>query len=270
MTVFYLLRTFSSLIFVIIMIGVLSASSIHSETPEQKGYKIAEEASQRDEGFGHYMAKQIMTLKNRQGQESSREMTVKVLEGKNEGDKSLIIFNSPKDVKGTALLTHAHLTKDDEQWLYLPALKRVKRISSSNKAGSFMGSEFTYEDMVSRELDKYSYRFINEESCNDKHCVVLESTPKDKKSGYKRQVAWIDTEHFRTWKVQYFDLKDSHFKTLITNEYKQFNGKYWRPKNMFMENHLTGKSTLLTWHKYDFDTTMRKNEFTKVGLKRAR
>ena len=254
----------------VILLFTYISPLVKSEEPGIIGYKIAKEISLRDKGFGHYAAKQTMILKNKHGQESNREMSIKVLEGKEDGDKSLIVFDSPKDVKGTALLTHSHSTEDDEQWLYLPALKRVKRISSSNKAGSFMGSEFAYEDMVSRELEKFSYRFLGEESCNNKICNVLESIPKDKKSGYKRQIAWIDIDHYRTWKVKYYDLKNSHFKTLITSGYKLFKGKFWRPDSMFMENHLTGKTTLLKWQDYDFETRIPKSHFTTIGLKRAR
>ena len=93
-------------------------------------------------------------MKNRQGEESSRYIKNKTLEVENDGDKSLSIFERPRDVKGTALLNFTHKTGTDDQWLYLPALKRVKRISSANKSGSFMGSEFAFEDITSQEGGK--------------------------------------------------------------------------------------------------------------------
>lgn len=133
-----------------------------------------------------------------------------------------------------------------------------------------MGSEFSYEDMVAQQIEKFNYRFIGEEACGEFLCFILESIPNDKSSGYKRQIAWIDSEHYRTWKVKFFDRKDSHFKTLKTAGYELFKGKFWRPTEMFMENHLTGKTTLLTWKDYDFETPIVKTQFTKVGLKRAR
>ena len=255
--------------------GILAAliafgGTASAESPEEKGLAIAEEAARRDDGYTHYAADQTMVLKNRQGQESSRAISIKVLEVQEDGDKSLIVFNNPRDVKGTALLTHSHKVDDDDQWLYLPALKRVKRISSSNKAGSFMGSEFAYEDMTSQEVEKYDYRFVGEEPCGELTCFVVERFPTDKNSGYKRQVAWIDTEHYRTWRVEFFDRKNAHLKTLTTSDYQLYKGQFWRPGRMFMENHLTGKTTLLTWTNYDFDTPLRDNQFTKVGLKRAR
>jgi len=94
-----------------------------------------------------------MTLRNRAGKESLRNVRIKNLEVDGDGDKSLSIFDEPADVKGTTSLTWSHSDKPDDQWLYLPALKRVKRISSKNKSGPFMGSEFAFEDIGSQEVD---------------------------------------------------------------------------------------------------------------------
>ena len=120
-------------------------------TPEEIGLAIAQEARDRIGGFGDFTARQVMVLRNRQGQESGRQLRVRVLEMPDDGDKSLFVFDDPRDVRGTAFLVHAHRMGADDQWLYLPALRRVKRISSANRSGSFMGSEFAYEDMTPRK-----------------------------------------------------------------------------------------------------------------------
>ena len=101
-----------------------------AQTPEEKGLQIAQEGDQRDKGFGDFTADMQMSLKNKQGQESQRKIRIKTLEVEGDGDKSLSIFDTPRDVKGTAFLNFTHKEGDDDQWLYLPALKRVKRISS--------------------------------------------------------------------------------------------------------------------------------------------
>jgi len=101
-----------------------------AETPEEKGLAIAREADRRDSGFGDFTADLNMTLRNKHGQESVREIRIRTLEVEGDGDKSLSIFDTPMDVKGTAFLTFSHKQGDDDQWLYLPALKRVKRISA--------------------------------------------------------------------------------------------------------------------------------------------
>ena len=122
--------------------------------------------------------------------QSRRELHISTLEVDGDGDKSLTVFDSPRDVKGTAFLSHTHATEPDEQWLYLPALKRVKRISSRNKSGSFMGSEFAYEDISSQELEKYRYKWLRDETLDDRHTVVVEYYPVYENSGYTRQIVW--------------------------------------------------------------------------------
>ncbi|HFE38764.1 MAG TPA: outer membrane lipoprotein-sorting protein, partial [Gammaproteobacteria bacterium] len=123
-----------------------------AQTPQEKGLEIAIEADKRDSGWGDIKNESIMTLRNPQGETAIRKNRMKVLEVKGDGDKSLIVFDTPADLKGTAFLTHSHALKPDNQWIYLPALRRVKRISSSNKSGPFLGSEFAYEDISSQEV----------------------------------------------------------------------------------------------------------------------
>jgi hypothetical protein len=134
-----------------ILLALLSPA-ILAESPEERGLAIATEADRRDTGFGDYTSDVKMILKNKQGQESIREIRSRTLEVDGDGDKSLTIFDKPRDVKGTALLSFTHKEGPDDQWLYLPALKRVKRIASDNKSGPFMGSEFAYEDIASQEI----------------------------------------------------------------------------------------------------------------------
>ncbi len=239
-------------------------------SPEETGLRIAKDASSREVGFGNFTARQSMVLRNRQGQESRRQLRVRVLEVAGEGDKSLFVFDEPRDVQGTALLIHAHPESADDQWFYLPALKRVKRISSSNRSGSFMGSEFAYEDLTAQAVEKYTYRYLRDEPCGQMTCTVSERFPVDRKSGYNRQLVWRDKDELRVWRVEYYDRKDAHLKTLTLANYNQYLGRYWRAGEMTMENHLTGKSTVLTWTEYQFATDLDERDFTRTGLRRTR
>ena len=261
--------TFLPALAIAAVIAFMSAPA-PAETPEEKGLRIAREGEARDKGFGNYTADKTMILRNKRGQESERNLRISVLEDEADGDRSLIVFNRPRDVKGTAMLTHSHKVEDDDQWLYLPALKRVKRISSSNKAGSFMGSEFAYEDMTSQEIEKYTYRWLRDEPCGELTCWVSERAPIDKKSGYTRQVSWVDQQEYRIWKVEYYDRKNLHLKTLTVPSHQQYLGRHWRADEMLMINHLTGKSTRLIWQNYSFGADLDASDFTKVSLKRAR
>ena len=248
---------------------VLTAA-VGAETPEEKGLAIAREVDARDTGWGDFQAKMSMLLRNRHGEESLRQMRVKSLEVEGDGDKTLIVFDEPRDVKGTALLTFSHKTKDDDQWLYLPALKRVKRIASRNKSGPFMGSEFAYEDLASQEIEKYTYKYIRDDELDGTPVFVIERYPVSKYSGYKRQVVWIDKARYIPLKIEFYDRKNSLLKTLTFKGYRQYLDRYWRAEEMFMQNHQTGKSTLLTWKEYRFRTGLKDSDFTRNSLKRAR
>ncbi len=241
-----------------------------SETPEERGLRIAREANDRNDGFGDFTAEMTMVLFDRLGREARRQMRFKVLEVPGNGDKSLFVFDQPRDVQGTALLTHARINSPDDQWLYLPALKRVKRISASTRSGSFMGSEFSYEDMSTPELEEYTYRHFHDEPCGDFICTVSEHFPRDQKSGYSRKVVWQDRAELRTWKVEHYDRKGSHLKTLTFADYQQYLDRFWRAGKMTMVNHLTGKSTVLNWSNFRFRTNLDDGEFTQTALRRVR
>ena len=254
----------------ILLATALLPSLLHAQTAEQRGLEIAQAASDYDSGFSDFTANMIMTLKNKSGNTSTRTIRIKALEVEGDGDKSLSIFDEPADVKGTAMLTFSHGLEPDDQWLYLPALKKVKRISSRNKSGPFMGSTFAFEDLGSQEVEKYSYRFIREEACGEWQCYVIERKPEYKYSGYTRQVAWIDKEGFRVPKVEFYDRKKALLKTLVSSDFNQYLGHYWRPGKMDMVNHLTGKSTLLEWTDYQFKTGLADRDFRSQALKRLK
>ena len=262
---------------IVTFIFILAITVLHSldhaaaETPEEKGLAIAVEADRRNTGYSNSTADMLMILKNRHGQESRRQMRFRNLEVEGDGDKSLTIFDSPMDVKGTAFLNYTHKEGDDDQWLYLPALKRVKRISSRNKSGSFMGSEFAYEDIASQEVEKYTYKWLRDEIYEGNDCFVSERYPVDRKnSGYSRQVVWIDKQEYRTQKVEFYDRKNMHIKTLTMSNFQQYEGTFWRALELYMANHQTGKSTLLQFSNYKFNVGLTEADFNKNSLKRIR
>ncbi len=259
------------LAFVLVLL-VLSAQGAAAETAEEKGLTIAREADRRDLGFADSRGEIEMILRNRQGQESRRALRMHTLEVQDEqdGDKTLVVFDRPRDVTGTALLTYTHVLEPDDQWLYLPALKRVKRISSKNKSGPFMGSEFAYEDITSQEVANYSYRYLRDEACGSLTCFVVERVPLYKHSGYTRQITWIDQQEYRVRKLEFYDRKNELLKTLSLKDYRRYLDKFWRAHDLFMQNHQTGKTTRMIWSKYEFRSGLSEKDFTASRLKRAR
>ncbi len=245
---------------------LLLSATVFADAAAEKGLQIAKDADAYDKGFADFTANMVMVLRNRKGDETSRKIRMKTLETDNDGDKSMSIFDEPADVKGTAMLTYSHGLDPDDQWLYLPALKRVKRISSKNKSGSFMGSEFAFEDLGSQEIEKYTYKFIREEACGDWQCNVIERKPAYKYSGYTKQIVWSDKEKYRIVKVDYYDRKDTLLKTLVMSEYSEHLDHYWRPGKMVMDNHQSKKSTTLEWTNYQFKTGLEAKDFKSNKL----
>ncbi len=244
--------------------------SVHSQTPTERGYEIAKKADQLDVGWQDFTANIVMTLRNKSGNESVRKNRVRTLEVAGDGDKSIILFDSPADIKGTAFLSYTHILKPDDQWLFLPALKRVKRISSSNKSGPFMGSEFAYEDISSEEVDKFSYKYIKDTEIDGQEAFLIERFPEYRKSGYSKQIVWIDKTMYQPLKVVFYDRKNSKLKTLTYHEYNQYLDKYWRSSRLEMVNHQTEKSTTLEWEDYKFKNGYTDRDFDKNSLKRMR
>lgn len=243
-----------------------------ADDPVGRGLAIAQETERRDLGFGNTSANMQMILTNAYGETSERELRNMVLEitEENLGDWSLIVFDKPRDVDGTALLSHARILDPDDQWMYLPAVKRVKRISSVNKSGPFMGSEFAFEDFSSQEVGKYSYNWLRDEPCGERMCHVTERTPLYEHSGYTRQIAWTDTTDYQPRKIEYYDRKDQLLKTLTMTDYRLYENKHWRAHDLFMENHQTGKNTRLVWSDFVFQAGLTESDFTTNALKRAR
>jgi len=254
------------------LLAAIVATPVLAQTAIDKGFEIAREIERRDDGFIDSKVTLKMTLSNRNGETSSRELRLASLEtaDKKSGDKSLTVFDRPRDIRGTAFLSFTKVLDPDDQWLYLPALKRVKRISSANKSGPFVGSEFAYEDLVSFEVGKYDFKWLRDEPCGDLQCFVLERTPRYEKSGYTRQVTWVDQQEYRIMRVDYYDRKASLLKTLVQSGFRQYLGQYWRPSVMVMKNVQTGKQTRLEFQDYQFRSGVRENDFTPGRLKRVR
>lgn len=252
---------------IIVLLGLtLSITFVNGQSAEARGLEIAKAAENADLGFGSSIVDLKMTLKNKNGQTSERSLTTKTLELTEDGDKSLIVFNSPKDVKGTSTLTFTHKVGSDDQWLFLPSIKRVKRISSNNKSGPFVGSEFAYEDLSSQEVEKYAYKFLEEKG----DLLLVEQDPVDPKSGYTRRiVTYNKSKGYRIEKTEFYDRKNALLKTLTYSDYKLYKNKFWRASTFVMVNHQSNKETILNFNNYNFEANLSDDDFTQAALQRA-
>lgn len=248
---------------------VISLFALNCYAADFNADEIMKKSINTTEGFidSYETMKMIIIAKN--GDQIERTMTSKVLEVHDDGNKQLIVFQDPPDVTGSAVLTHTHITGNDDQWIYLPALKRVKRISSANKSGPFMGSEFAYEDLSSMEFEKFVYKAIGEQIIDDVRYFKIERRPKYKRSGYNYQIAWIDETNFLIHKIEMYDTADRRFKTQTLTGYKNHFENFWRPEKILMENHQTGRKTILIFDQsVKFNNGFSDRDFKKNAMKR--
>lgn len=245
-----------------------------AETPQEIGFAIAERNDVSDAGFGTSTVELTMTLADPSGRTTTRDLRIdtREKEGTGNGDRSVTVFYSPRDVEGTALLTHSKVIESDDQWLYLPALRRTKRISSSNKSGPFVGSEFAFEDIAGAELGKYEYTYLETvtETVGDQEMELdkVECIPAYERSGYDKIHCYFDTEVFQARKFDFFDRGGQKLKTLILDDYRQYDESFWRPHTQTMTNHITGKETLLEFGDYEFGVDLDERDFEPEALER--
>ena len=256
----------------LLVFAVLLVDRTDAATLDEKGFEIAARSDRTDNGFAASEVELQMVLRNAAGQEAARSLRISTLEKPDEsvGDKSLVFFNTPRDIEGTALLSHARILDPDDQWLYLPALKRVKRISSSNKSGPFVGSEFAFEDFTAIELNKFDYTFIGVEKCGDLQCDVLERLPRYENSGYTKQIAWVDQTDYQIRKVEFYDRRGDLLKVLELKDYRLYENGVWRAHLLSMSNVQTNKDTDLVYDDFKFGIGLTEDDFVKGRLSRLR
>lgn len=252
------------------------ADTESADESDSKAFDIAARSDRSDNGFGDSRVDAVMVLRNAAGDETTRELSFTTLERADEtvGDKSLVIFRTPRDVEGTALLSHAQIRDPDDQWLYLPALKRVKRISSKNKSGPFVGSEFAFEDFTALELNKYTYEYVEESDLTQGEETfavdVITRYPAYENSGYTRQISYIDQDNLQVRRVEFFDRRGDLLKTLDLLDYREYGEGVWRSHLLSMTNHKTKKTTDLRYGDYEFGVGLGDNDFVKGVLTRVR
>ncbi len=219
-----------------------------------------------DHGFRGEHSIADMILIDTKGKKRSRKLEFQILEGIAKGDKTTIRFLAPADIRNTTLLTHEQKQRDDDQWLYLPALKRVKRIAASNKSSSFQGSEFTYEDLSPKEISKYDYQLLRTESCEDAQCWVVEAKPRFKSSGYSKTQSWIRHDNHQSIRQDFYDKRDKLLKRSKITGLKKLNNQFWRADVIHMVNLKTKKETLLKSYDRKIDPTLQARSFTKRAI----
>lgn len=260
----------SASVILVLAAGVRPAEGQVGATSEVRAREIAVEADRRVRGYGGYQARMEMILVDRRGEETRRELELLSLEVSADEERSLVYFQSPRDIEGTGLLTYSFRDGGEEQWLYLPALRRTKRISASGRSSPFMGSEFAYEDLAPMYPNQFDYSYVGNDTLDGAATFVIERTPRYEGTGYRRQHVRIDTEEYRVLRVDSWDLRDRLLKTLTLGGYERYPDGIWRPSEAHMINHRTEAETRLRWFDYRLDTGLEESDLSRAALGRVR
>lgn len=190
-----------------------------------------------------------LTIRDGKGNERVRQNSMASMTFEDGIEKRIIKFLSPAEVKGTGILIFDYKEKSDDMWIYLPALRKTRRIVSGEKSKSFMGSEFSNADMTAPGINDFIYRLLGEAEINGRVCWKIESKPKsadlEDEYGFVKSVSWISKNDYIVQQTDYYDFGGTRFKTITTRSYKlldEKNNKYM-VTNMIAENHENGRSS---------------------------
>ncbi len=256
-----------------ILTCLLIAPAVYGED----AYQIMLKSHNLDEGKDS-KTEMKMELISKNGKTRTREITFWQLE-RGEEDKSLMKFRKPASVKGTGFLTWEHKDKDDDQWLYLPAFKKIRRISGSEKHKSFMGTDFSYNDMTLPHPNKFVHKLLGEENMDGSDCHKIESIHKtytddaayknQKKYQYSKSISWVRKDNYMVIKSKMFDKKGREYKQFQAQDIKKING-IWTAHLLKMENLKDKHRTVLTMSKIKYNTGLKDSFFSQRQLKKAR
>jgi len=216
--------------------------------------------------------KSLMTMELINHRGATRERTILSYSmdlGKD--SKSIMFFQSPADVKGTGFLSWQYddPDRDDDKWLYLPAMKKVRRISgSSSRNENFMGSDFTYDDMGGRNVDEDEHSIVGEESLDGFQCWVIESKPLESDAAYTRTVSWIRQDALIPVKVEFYDRMGELLKTLLASDITKEAG-FWTSRKLEMSNHKSNHRSIIAMESIEYNIAMNESLFTVPSLERG-
>jgi len=251
-----------------ILIMLIVASITGFAQSNITGLQIIEKVYNRPTGKDQ-TAELTMSLINSRGDERVRKIQ-QFTKDYGDMEKKIMFFKSPADVRNTSFMNWSYddETKDDDQWIYLPALKKVKRISSDSKSDYFMGSDFTYDDLGDRHPSKDVHTLIGEEVIDGEDCYVVESVPKEEDYMYSRTVTWIIKDKWIGLKKDFYDEDEELLKTLRVKKYDNISG-YWIILSTEMHNVQKDHRTQMQLSNVQLDKGIADTQFTERMMRRG-
>ena len=247
-----------------LIITILISCTVTAQNPKDISRKSADAIA-----LGSMEMTTTLKIMDAKGNTRSRTLN---MASKKFGDvtKMMMIFTDPADVKGTSILIFDYEDRADEMWIYMPALKKTRRVVSNEKGKNFMGSEFTNADMSKPNIDDFDYKIISSENINGRACHVIEATPVSKEAtlsnGFSKKVSYIDKDNFLCYKIEYYDLKNKLLKTQIIGDYRPVEGGNYFYYEMEMKNEQNGRKSVLKTDKFKAQSQMSEAQFSSSNL----
>ncbi len=264
----------NSLAFVLLVTVVDTATSAAQSTPPS-GVEIAKLINARDEGVS-VSRNMTMEMIDRRGKKRVRE-TRSFRKYYGDEKRTVIFYLKPKNVKETAFLTYDYpqANRDDDQWLYLPAMRKVRRISASDRGDYFLGTDFTYEDIKKENkvtIEDYTWKTVGEEAVDGFHCFIVEAIPVNDKVaqelGYSRVRTWVDSKIWIARQSKRWDVRGNALKTIYTRDIRQVQN-IWTAHIIEVNNHKTKHSTRFNFSDIDYAKGVKDKIFTQQALRRG-
>lgn len=250
-----------------IVFGLLTFSML-SFAEEINGLKIIENVYNRPTPKDQ-SSDLTMSLINKQGDSRVRKIK-QFLKDYEDSEKKIMFFISPSDVKNTSFMNISYndATKNDDQWIFLPALKKIKRISSESSSDSFMGSDFTYDDLGDRRPNEDTHKIIRSEILRDEECFVIESIPKNEEDSYSKTITWVIKDKWIGLKKEFYDKDEELFKVLTNDSYKKIKD-YWIIVTSTMKNVQNDHRTEMKLEDLKLDNGIDDSQFSERMMKRG-
>ncbi|MCK4922242.1 MAG: outer membrane lipoprotein-sorting protein [Bacteroidales bacterium] len=257
------LKITTAIIAIMFAIGLSPEALSQSLTGKQIIEKVYNRATGNDQ-----TSDLSMTLINRSGSQRVREIKQFTMD-MGDVEKSIMFFLSPADVKNTSFMSWAYDSdQSDDQWIYLPALKKTKRISSDSKSDYFMGSDFTYDDLGDRKLEDDTHKLLREETIEGKECYVVESIPVDEDYMYSKTLVWVNKANFIGVKKEFYDEDEDLLKTLSIKDVKKISD-IWVITNSEMKNVQKNHKTIISLKNVEINTSISAAKFSERMMMRG-
>jgi len=218
--------------------------------------------------------KAVMLLIDSRGNQQQREVVLLYRQFANGDRRAAVAFTAPASIRGTALVVWQSAAGDKQQWLYMPAVRKYQRVADGARRSSFMGTDFSFEDLEPEDLDAYNYAFLPETVIENRPCHVVEALPKDadaaRQSSYSKRVLYICRETSIPVRIEFFDRRDSLVKTQTSSQIEQTAQGYWRAGRLVMETHRTRNRTLLAVTERAIDVDLDEELFSERAVSDGR